>query len=168
MKKVKMFVATIAMVFSLQMAFAQPEGGPEDGKKREKIEALKRAFITEKLELTVAEAEKFWPLYNAHDKQKSEVRKSIREKYKSLEEAGKTEKDATSAIDFITQKRKEEADIEAKFFKDCLPVLGVDKTIKLASSEREFQHEVMRSIKEKREDKDHKGPKGDKGPKGPK
>ncbi len=168
MKKMKLIVATLAMIFCLQAAFAQPEGGPEDGKKREKIESLKRAYLTDKLELSVAEAEKFWPVYNANEKQKSELRKAIREKHDALNAGAKSEKDAVAAIEFITQKRKEEADLDAKFFKECIPVLGVDKTIKLASSEREFHRDMMKTIRGKGDDKGSKGPKGGKGSKGPK
>jgi hypothetical protein len=33
----------------------------------EKIQTLKIAFITQKLQLTPDEAEKFWPIYNQYD-----------------------------------------------------------------------------------------------------
>jgi len=165
MMKMKLITVTLVMLFSLQSVFAQTEPGPEEGKKREKIESLKRAYITDKLELSVTEAEKFWPIYNANEKQKSELRKAIREKHEALNTSTKAEKDAIAAIDFITQKRKEEADLDSKFFKECLPVLGVDKTIKLASSEREFHRDMMKTIRGKGEGKGPKGPKGEKGPK---
>lgn len=168
MNKLKWMMTAFVFVIGLQSAFAQPNKDVDDGKRREKIEALKRAYLTEKLELTVPEAEKFWPLYNANDKQKTEIRKSLRERHKSLSESAKTEKDAIAAIEFITQKRKEEADLDAKFFRECLPVIGLEKAIKLANAERDFQHEVMRSYKNKGGDKGDKGSKGDKGPKGPK
>ena len=42
-------------------------------KKREKVKALKVAYITEQLELTTDEAQKFWPIYNAFDEKQSEL-----------------------------------------------------------------------------------------------
>ena len=36
-------------------------------KSAKKLQALKIAFITQKLQLTSAEAEKFWPVYNQYD-----------------------------------------------------------------------------------------------------
>jgi hypothetical protein len=42
--------------------------------RREKVKALKVAFITEKLELTTEEAQKFWPIYNVFDDNQSELR----------------------------------------------------------------------------------------------
>ena len=57
------------------------------GKKgsREKIKALKVAYLTEQLNLTSSEAEKFWPIYNRFEKERyklyyvkrSEIKKRI-------------------------------------------------------------------------------------------
>ena len=38
-----------------------------DDTRAEKIQALKIAFITQKLQLTPDEAQKFWPIYNQYD-----------------------------------------------------------------------------------------------------
>ena len=40
---------------------------PGDDTRAEKIQSLKIAFITQKLQLTTDEAEKFWPIYNQYD-----------------------------------------------------------------------------------------------------
>ena len=46
---------------------------------REEIEAQKRAYFTEKLNLTVEEAEKFWPLYNEFQDKRRALRAKRRE-----------------------------------------------------------------------------------------
>ena len=38
-----------------------------DDTRAEKIQSLKIAFITQKLQLTPDEAQKFWPVYNQYD-----------------------------------------------------------------------------------------------------
>lgn len=48
------------------------------GNRGEKIEALKIAFITEKLQLTSSEAKQFWPVYNSYEKEIQELRNSGR------------------------------------------------------------------------------------------
>ena len=60
MKNIKI-LTTLLLLFSL-MGFTQ-----DDPSKKEKIKALKTAFITTELDLTSAEAEKFWPIYNAFE-----------------------------------------------------------------------------------------------------
>jgi Spy/CpxP family protein refolding chaperone len=164
MNKAKLLVATFLFSGIVGVATAQPPAEIEDGNKREKVESLKRAYLTDHLELSVKEAEKFWPIYNATEKQKAELRKVMREKQQALANAAKSEKDAIAAMEAIAQKKKEEAELELKLFKEVVPVLGVEKAVRLAESERQFQKEMMKALK----DKGPKGPKGDKGPKGPK
>ena len=44
----------------------------------EKIRTFKLAFLTEKLNLTEVEAEKFWPIYNSYSKKMTELYKTER------------------------------------------------------------------------------------------
>jgi hypothetical protein len=53
------------MVMVGSISFANAQNG--NGQRQEKIQALKIAFITQKLKLTPAEAEKFWPVYNQYN-----------------------------------------------------------------------------------------------------
>ncbi len=60
----KKFVLILALFFSgFTVLRAQDDGDPRG----EKIRALKIAFITQKLNLTADEAQKFWPIYNQYD-----------------------------------------------------------------------------------------------------
>ena len=58
-------------------AYAQPDR--EEPKRSEKVEALKRAYITSELVLTPVEAEKFWPVYNGHEETQKTHRKELKE-----------------------------------------------------------------------------------------
>ena len=49
------------------MPFRIKAQDPGDETRAEKIQSLKIAFITQKLQLTTDEAEKFWPVYNQYD-----------------------------------------------------------------------------------------------------
>ena len=44
----------------------------------DKIKAYKAAFITEALDLTAAEAQQFWPIYNEHEDKLMDLRKKER------------------------------------------------------------------------------------------
>ena len=59
------------IIFLLVTSLSFSQGFKE---KREKVKALKVAYITEQLELTTDEAQKFWPIYNAFDENQSELR----------------------------------------------------------------------------------------------
>jgi len=139
--------------------FAQPPGGPPDGQKRkEKVEVLKRSYYSEKLELTPAEAEKFWPIYNEFSKKEDELRKSAKGDKKKGEEPNFTESEALADIDKGAQNKKSHIDLETKFLKDCMPVLGPNRTMRLERLDREFQRELVQHMRERKEG-GAKGPK---------
>jgi hypothetical protein len=140
----------VMMSLSALGVWSQQDQFPEDSR-REKIDALKRSYISDKLDLTVQEAEKFWPLYNEYDKKKNEIKKTINKTQKALKAGGKTEKEVMQSLDLLTLKRKEEADLDAVFLKDCLPILGTEKVIRLAGLPKEFQRELVQKIKERRQ-----------------
>jgi hypothetical protein len=144
---------------SITLAWSQPGPPPPPGgeKRKEKVEALKRSYFSEKLELTPTEAEKFWPIYNEFSKKEDALRKAKKGDKKKGEEPKLNEKEALAEIDRVAQNNKEHIDLESQFLKDCLPVLGPDRTMRLVRLEHEFQRELLQHMREKKEGA--KGPK---------
>ena len=72
MKKTLIF----GLLLSAAAVVAQPKMGDRADleKKKEKIEAIKVAYLTEELELTVAESQAFWPVYNERQNKEHELR----------------------------------------------------------------------------------------------
>ncbi len=62
----KKFVLILSLIFS---SFTVLHAQDDENSRGEKIEALKIAFITQKLELTTDEAQKFWPVYNQYEQE---------------------------------------------------------------------------------------------------
>jgi Spy/CpxP family protein refolding chaperone len=57
--------------------------------KKEKIKALKVAYITEELNLTSEEAQKFWPIYNTYDDKQFDLHhKKMRSIINKFEDGG--------------------------------------------------------------------------------
>src|ERR1700749_3445006 len=74
-----------------------PKGKPDSTQTAsgaERVQALKIAFITKRLSLTSAEAEKFWPIYNEYSDKREVVRKQLQADYKKIREQGDTLSDA--------------------------------------------------------------------------
>ena len=61
MKKIIIYIPVF--LFCSLSIFAQKKR-----ESREKIRTLKIAYVTEKLNLTENEAQKFWPIYNTYNK----------------------------------------------------------------------------------------------------
>ena len=89
-----------------------PPPRPMTKQQREKLELFKIQFITKKLDLTPAEAEKFWPLYN---EQKEASQKLMQEK----------KEDEIEFQEAILAIRK-------KFKKDLMPILKTEERVNLA------------------------------------
>jgi len=64
----KKIILTTIIIMSFSNLFAQ---------KFEKVKALKTAFITDRLDLSSDEAEKFWPVYNQYEKELHQLIKII-------------------------------------------------------------------------------------------
>ena len=54
-------------------SFSFANAQKDRGEKSEKVQALKIAFITQKLELGTDEAQRFWPVYNRYETELRQV-----------------------------------------------------------------------------------------------
>ena len=116
---------------SLTLIKAQDRQDLKEGRS-EKIQSLKIAFITQKLELTADEAQKFWPVYNRYETE-------IRQAYKDSKASG------GDAID----NEEKVLNVKKKYRIEFIKVIGQPKTNILFNSEREFRGVLMRNLKDK-------------------
>lgn len=131
----------------------------QDSKRQErskKIEAMKIAYITEQLELTPAEAKKFWPLYNQHDEKMDLIRKkqreNIREKLKATGGVeNMSEELAEQIIKFNMQSDKEYYEAKTNFVGKLQKVISYHKILKLQMAERDFRRKLFERLKKNRE-----------------
>ncbi|MEZ4818106.1 MAG: sensor of ECF-type sigma factor [Flavobacteriaceae bacterium] len=124
--------------------------------RNDKIKAYKTAYITEALELTAAEAEKFWPIYNAHEEKLHELR--IQER-KDIFEILKGDFNALSDAEANTLLDKAIIIKEKEFLarKDLVQqlkaVLPAKKILKLKIAEEEFKRTLLDKMKNRRDQK---------------
>ena len=122
--------------------------------KKEKVKALKVAYITEQLELTTEEAQKFWPLYNAFDDKQSELRhekmRAILDRFKPGNVEKLSEKDASNSLAQMEKIEEDLFNLKKKFIKDLQGVISAKKIIKLKKAEEDFNRELLKQMREKR------------------
>ena len=122
--------------------------------KREKVKALKVAYITEQLELTTDEAQKFWPIYNAFDENQSELRhekmRAILDRFKPGNVEKLSEKDASNSLIQMEKIEEDLFNLKKKFIKDLQSVISAKKIIKLKKAEEDFNRELLKQMREKR------------------
>ena len=139
----------VILVLANSFTFAQ--GNQE---KREKIKALKVAFLTEKLALSSEEAQKFWPIYNAFEEKQFEIRykklKGLGNQLKDNNEEKISDKEALQLIAQFESYEDELHGLKKKFSKDLLVVLSPKKVILLKKYEDEFNRKLLRQMREGR------------------
>ncbi|WP_298551063.1 sensor of ECF-type sigma factor [uncultured Algibacter sp.] len=124
--------------------------------KRERIKALKVSFITEKLDLTTQEAQKFWPVYNAHEKEMFAIRfkemRDIRKEIKNNIDTMTDEKANTLLTRLNTAEIKAHK-IKVELVKNLSSILSPKKIILLKVAEEDFKRKILDEFKKRRKEK---------------
>jgi hypothetical protein len=142
MKVLLRIVIVSCFLFGKQVVFAQQD--------KDRVEALRVAFISKRLELTTAESEKFWPLYNEYNDKVRALKKNLRQNYHAKGENA-TEKEAEDLYNLDLQSRQAETDLHKQYSEKIKAVIGVRKTIRLRLAEEYFKREIIKNIKERGE-----------------
>jgi hypothetical protein len=133
----------ILFFFSLQFSIAQ-------GKEREKVEVLRMNYISKKLALTNAEAEKFWPLYNEYNDKIRQGRIQLRQSLHRFGDAS-TDQEAEEIYLMLLKVKQAEAELFRQYSEKFKAIIGLRRTVKLEIAEEEFKREVVKAIRDKSE-----------------
>lgn len=114
-----------------------------DPQAREKIKAAHAAYITQRIELTAAEAEKFWPVYREYGEKRKDVRVQMRE----LRGSGKNEEDI---LKLDLKLKQDELDLEKEYTEKLGKIIPAEKLVKLRQAETDFRKLLLNQIQQKR------------------
>lgn len=126
--------------------------------KRDQFKALKVSFITEKLNLTEKEAQKFWPIYNAHEQNMHKYRysgfRSLRQKlkdnYNSL-----SEEDAQDYLNKFIELENKIHEEQTLLISKLRNVISAKKIIALKSAEEDFKRKMIDQFRKGRKGMHH-------------
>ena len=124
----------------------------------QEIKAQKTAFLTQRLDLSPEEAQRFWPVYNQFDKELDAIRKETREGRKEAKKDDDlTEAEASAAIDKELAGRQKELDVRRKYAVEFKKTIGALKTMKLGKAERDFRRELIKRVRDRVEERRGQG-----------
>ncbi|HPZ87725.1 MAG TPA: hypothetical protein PLQ32_06460 [Flavihumibacter sp.] len=126
-------IFTILLVLLLGGSAAFSQGGQRAG---ERVEALKIAYLTKKLNLTTEEAQKFWPVYNQYMADLKKARQDARS-----EEADELEKDEKVLA------------VRKKYQADFSKALSPARANEFYRYEKEFANFVAKELQERRQNR---------------
>lgn len=112
----------------------------------EKVEAQKIAFITNALNLTPEESQKFWPLYNEYSAKEKELRPELKERPGNVSES-----EANELINKFFENEEKRLNLMKNYYQKFKNVIPASKVVKLHFAERKFKEKLLEKIKERRE-----------------
>jgi len=145
MKRLTIIILLAIMYFHVN-AQEKRGGNPE---MFDKIKAEKISFFTSKLDLTPAEAQAFWPVYNEFEKKRFEI---MRQKHKfermPEEEFAKLEEAELEKMtnDYISS-FETEAQLLKDYNKQFLKVLPKKKVLMMYRTENEFRSHLIKDFR---------------------
>ena len=136
------------MISFSTLSFAQGPG--PDAKNRDKIEAMKIAFITDKLDLSSDEAKVFWPVYNEFEGKMKLIFDTRRENHKKMRDGDLSDKELNEIAENRFQLDEQELLLKREYHTKFVEVLGIQKTMKLYHAEQQFKKELVRKMRDER------------------
>ncbi|PRY08911.1 hypothetical protein CLV24_12079 [Pontibacter ummariensis] len=140
-----LFLLFCAFTLSGTEAMAQEHHHREH---REKVEAAKVAFLTDKLGLTAEQAQKFWPLYNEYESKRRALIHSYREGYRR-DLSTLSEQEAKARIDNMFVVKERELELEKEYATKYQRIISNKQLIQLYRGEREFTKMLLKRLDNK-------------------
>lgn len=147
----KLIRGVLPLLLIASNTFAQ--GDDHIPEKEDKIEALKVGFITKELNLTSAEAEKFWPVYNEMEAKMKDLRQSNRKINQELKESEEkiSNDEAKKKLNTLFENDQKELDIRKEYSEKFIKIIGEKRTLKLLSLEHEFRRVLLERLKDRKD-----------------
>lgn len=141
----KKTVTLIALILLSSLGWAQ-------GRHGERIRAFKTGYLTQELELSQEEAEKFWPLYNEYENKMFELRfENRRQAREQISSQGGpealTDEEAKAYLNRLFENEEKILTLKKDLYGSLEKVLPPAKLLKLHKAENDFNRHLLSEYK---------------------
>jgi hypothetical protein len=134
--------------------------------KKDKVETMHIAYISQKLDLTTDEAEKFWPVYNQYKADMDQLRKQRQDNIEAVKKAGgidsMSDADVQKLITSETDIETRQLELRKQYLAKFQQVIPVRKVAKFFVAEDGFKRYLLNQLSKRRErggrERDDDGP----------
>lgn len=139
----------IITLLVLPLVFIQPAWS-QNG---ERIAAEKVAFFTKRLNLSVEEAEKFWPVYNDYSNRKEKINqeRNTLMRYANQNSSNLTSREMEETGDKIIGYLVEEAELSKQYHEKFKNILTPEKVLQLYGAELQFKTYLLNQLQQRRD-----------------
>ena len=126
------------------------EAQPQDATVKDKIKAARIGLITQRLNLTPEQAQKFWPIYNEFDQKRAEVRKPLREAQKNVDRDNPDPKQQQALVELGLKIKQDELNLEKEYSGKMMGVITAQQMLNLRQAERDFRNIIINMLTNRR------------------
>jgi hypothetical protein len=133
-------------------AFAQDETEPiqRDPKAMKKIQALRTAYISERLNLTPEQAEKFWPVYHEFTQERAKLRQEFKNAQQNIDPNNPDPKAEQNLVNLGLEIKQKELDLEKDYSGRLLKVINAQQVMNLRKAEQGFRELIINQLQQRR------------------
>ncbi len=136
------YISKITLVIALFVCVATPNVNAQVGGQKEKVESMRIAFITHRLDLTAEESKQFWPVYNNYRSDLATLRRNF---------YSKGEGDRHLSADEQLEFEQKKLDLKKRYKPLMEQAIGKDKMNLLVKAEEDFKRMLVQTIRNRRE-----------------
>lgn len=111
------------------------------------IRAAKASFITNRLNITAEQSEKFWPVYNEFDGKRREIRREQRKIMNEKRKSGTVDEQALNNIREVQDLKQQELDLEGEYQSRFLKVISPSQLEELYKAEKTFNDMLLQRLR---------------------
>ena len=145
MKKILIVVVLITTSLTGQAQNKQQQDA------KAKLEAARIALITERLNLTPAQAEKFWPIYNEYAEQRRAIHQQFRQAHQGMDLKNMSEEQSQAMMRARMDAKQKQLDLEKRYSERLINVINTRQLMALKKAEDDFRAMIIRRLEHRRQ-----------------
>ena len=150
----KKIIITALLLMSTLIVTAQ---APQ-GKKGERVQAMRVAMLSNALNLDEAIAQKFWPIFNTYSDAKKAIQQERKEYMQTISNARNlSDADIDKALNGIIVCAQKEVDLQKRYKSEFLRVISAKQLATLFQAEKDFKELLISKMRGGTEDMQEQG-----------
>jgi hypothetical protein len=126
----------------------------QDEQALKKVEAARIALITERLELTPEQAEKFWPLYREYVAKRQDLRREYIDARKEANHEQMSEEESKKLLDKGLELKERQLALDKLYSERFNNVITTRQILQLRKAEEDFRQMLMERLDRRRDARD--------------
>ena len=145
-KIMRKLTVLILVILTISTGYAQKSGSNA----KNKLEAARIALITERLELTPAEAQEFWPIYNEYAEQRRSIQQGYREARKGYDMQNLSEEQGKQLMQIGMDTKQKVLNLEREYSERLNRVVSSKQMMELKKAEEDFRSMIIRRLEQRK------------------